>query len=245
MDPLPNRIHPSAVIGDGVELGDENVIGPFTVVVGPTVIGSGNWIGPHVTIGTPGEDRSGPHPAAWDEPPIGDPARDGHGVRIGDANRIREYAGIHQGTWRTTTLGDRCYLLRGSHVCHDCLVGDDVTLACDVVLGGHTEVWPHANLGLGAVVHQHSRIGPGAMVGMGAAVRRGAGAFTVSMGVPARVTGVNEVGLSRLGAAAEAIAALEPWVLGRAPLPDIELPGALGDLLGRWEYSAADREDLT
>ena len=64
--PVANRIHPTAVLGEGVELGEDNVIGPFAVIAGPVRIGDGNWIGPHVTIGTPGEDRHRPHPAAWD-----------------------------------------------------------------------------------------------------------------------------------------------------------------------------------
>ncbi|MGH3519288.1 MAG: UDP-N-acetylglucosamine acyltransferase [Haloechinothrix sp.] len=231
---MANRIHDTAVIGAGVELGTDNIIGPFAVILGPAVIGSGNWIGPHVAIGTPGEDRDGPHPAAWADAPTGDPARDGYGVRIGDRNRIREYAGIHQGTRRATSVGSDCYLLRGSHVCHDCIVDNGVTLACNAVLGGHSHVWCYANLGLGAVVHQHGRIGPGAMVGMAAAVRRELGAFTISMGVPARVTGINTVGLARLGASDEAIAALEPWVTGRSPVPDIDLPPELGKLITAW-----------
>ncbi|MGH3951340.1 MAG: UDP-N-acetylglucosamine acyltransferase, partial [Pseudonocardiaceae bacterium] len=76
---MSNRIHDTAVIGAGVDLGADNIIGPFAVVVGPTVIGSGNWIGPHVTIGTPGEDRAALHPAAWEGAPTEDPARDGQG----------------------------------------------------------------------------------------------------------------------------------------------------------------------
>ncbi|MGH3468883.1 MAG: UDP-N-acetylglucosamine acyltransferase, partial [Thermocrispum sp.] len=95
---MANRIHPTAVIGDGVQLGDGNDIGPFAVVVGPVVIGSGNWIGPHCVIGTPASDRGAPHPAAWDGAPSGDPEQDGFGVRIGDRNVIREYCSVHQGT---------------------------------------------------------------------------------------------------------------------------------------------------
>lgn len=237
---MPHRIHPTAVVGAGVELGDDVVIGPFAVVLGPAVIGSRTWIGPHVTLGTPAEDRSAPHPAAWDAAPTGDPHRDGFGVRIGEGSTIREYAAVHQGTWRTTTVGAGCYLLRGSHVCHDCVVGDGVTLACDAVLGGHTEVGAHATLGLGAVVHQRGRIGPGAMVGMAAAVRRELGPFTLSMGVPARVTGINAVGLARLGATADQVAGLEPWVLGTGPLPS-DVPENLRLLIQDWTAGREDR----
>ncbi|MDT8910284.1 UDP-N-acetylglucosamine acyltransferase [Amycolatopsis sp. PS_44_ISF1] len=237
----PNRIHPTAVLGEGVELGGGNVIGPYTVIVGPVRIGDGNWIGPHVTIGTPGEDRGGPHPVAWEDAPTGDPALDGHGVVIGSRNRIREYAGVHQGTWRASTLGDDCYLLRGSHIGHDAVVGDHVTLACNVLLGGHTHVWSHANLGMGTVVHQGARIGPGAMVGMGSAVRREVGAFTITVGNPARASGVNLVGLSRRGLDEATVEALTPWVKGKGDLPDDGLPDDLSTLVKAWD--ARPREE--
>lgn len=236
---MANRIHPTAIIGEGVQLGADNVIGPFTVIVGPARIGDGNWIGPHVTIGTPGEDRHGPHPVAWEDAPTGDPERDGHGVRIGDRNKIREYVSIQQGTWRPSTLGNDGYLLRGSHIGHDVVVDDAVTLACGVLLGGHTHVWSGANLGMGTVVHQKARIGPGAMVGMGSAVRREVGAFTISVGNPARVTGVNVVGLSRQGLDENTIAALEPWLKGKGELPANglvdRLPGDLSTLVKAWD----------
>ncbi|MEU6641340.1 UDP-N-acetylglucosamine acyltransferase [Saccharomonospora sp. NPDC046836] len=231
---MANRIHPTALIGAGVELGEDNVVGPYTVIVGPAVLGAGNWIGPHVTIGTPGEDRTGPHPVAWDSAPAGDPARDGYGVRIGDGNRIREYASVHQGTRRPTTIGNGTYLLRGSHVGHDVRVGDGVTLACDVLLGGHTDVWALANLGMGTVVHQGCRIGPGAMVGMGSAVRREVGAFLVCVGNPARVTGINDVGLVRQGMDEAAIAALEPWLKGKGELPADGVPDDLFTVMKAW-----------
>lgn len=241
---MSNRIHPTAVIGDAVELGDDNVIGPFTVILGPTVIGDGNWIGPHVTIGTPGEDRTGPHPVAWENAPTGDPKRDGYGVRIGHRNRIREYVSIQQGTRRPTAVGNDSYLLRGSHVGHDVLVDDQVTLACNVLLGGHTHVWSGANLGMGTVVHQKGRIGPGAMVGMGSSVRREVGAFTVSVGNPARVTGVNAVGLSRRGLDEATIEALEPWLKGKAGLPADgpldRLPADLSTLVKAWDERPRD-----
>jgi UDP-N-acetylglucosamine acyltransferase len=230
---MGNRIHPTAVVGAGVELGDGNVVGPFTVLVGPCRIGDDNWIGPHVTIGTPAEHRDGPHPVAWD----GELA--GAGVVIGSRNRVREYVSVHQGTGRATRIGDDCYLLARSHAGHDVWLADDVTLACAAQLGGHTHVWPHATVGMGALVHQRARIGPGAMVGMGAAVRGDVPAFAVSVGQPARVTAVNEVGLRRLGCTQPAIEAVRPVVSGRPALSDVELPDEVAALLKLW----SDREN--
>lgn len=231
---MANRVHPTAVIGAGVELGADNVIGPYAVIVGPATIGAGNWIGPHTTIGTPAAHTAAPHPAAWDEGPSGDPTADGHGVVIGDGNRIREYCSVHQGTARPTTVGSGCYLLRGSHVAHDCVVGDRVTLGSNAVLGGHVAVWSWATLGLGAVVHQRVRIGPGAMVGMGAAVRDEVAAFAVSAGVPARVTGTNTVGLTRMGAAEPAIAAFPAGIGDDVPVDRADLPDDVAAVLDQW-----------
>ncbi|HEX5405716.1 MAG TPA: UDP-N-acetylglucosamine acyltransferase [Pseudonocardiaceae bacterium] len=222
---MSNRIHPTAVVGAGVELGDRNVIGPFSVVIGPCRIGDDNWIGPHVTIGTPAEHRDGPHPVGWDDELAG------AGVWVGDRNRIREYVTVHQGTEHETRIGDDCYLLSRSHAGHDVRVDDDVTLACSVQLGGHSRVWSHATLGLGALVHQRCAIGPGAMVGMGAAVRGEVAPFTVSVGSPARTVAMNEVGLRRLGC---------PVVTGPAELSDVDLPDDVAALLKLWK----DREKV-
>ncbi|HEX7661586.1 MAG TPA: UDP-N-acetylglucosamine acyltransferase [Pseudonocardiaceae bacterium] len=231
---MVNRIHPTAIIGEGVELGEDNIVGPYAVIVGPSRIGDRNWIGPHVTIGTPAEDRDAPHPAAWE----GELA--GEGVAIGDDNRLREYVSIHQGTRRTTRLGSRCYLLQNSHISHDGIVEDEVTLAHSVQLGGHTHVWSYANLGMNAVVHQHGRVGPGAMVGMGSAVRREAEAFMVSVGSPVRTVRINTVGLRRRGCGEGDLDALASFLSGTSGLP-AGLPADVADLLKRW----IDRPPLT
>jgi UDP-N-acetylglucosamine acyltransferase len=225
---VANRIHPTAIIGEGVELGEDNVVGPYAVIVGPCRIGSGNWIGPHVAIGTPAETLRGPHPAGWD----GELA--GSGVHIGDNNRIREHVTIHQGTHRPTSIGSDCYLMARSHAGHDARVDNGVVLASSVQLAGHTHVWAYANIGLGTVVHQHSRVGPGAMVGMGAAVRQEVGAFTIAVGNPARVSGINSVGMSRRGCPAEVVEALEPFLKGKGELPEQGLPEDLSTLLKAW-----------
>jgi acyl-[acyl carrier protein]--UDP-N-acetylglucosamine O-acyltransferase len=39
-----------------------------------------------------------------------------------------------------TRVGERCIFMVGSHVAHDCNVGDDVTFANNAVLGGHVGV---------------------------------------------------------------------------------------------------------
>lgn len=224
---MVNKIHPTAVIGADVHLGDNNVIGPYTVIIGPASIGDGNLIGPHASVGTPAEFRGGPHPTGWD----GETA--GAGVTIGNGNIIREFVTVNQGTHEPTTVGDDCYLLARSHVGHDCVLHDAVTLADAVQLGGHTHVWAWVNVGLGTAVHQRSRIGPGAMVGMASAVRKDVPPFTIAVGNPARVTGVNRVGLSRRGCTDEMVDEITAYLTGRSAIPG-DLPAELAEQLAAW-----------
>ncbi|MER7001477.1 UDP-N-acetylglucosamine acyltransferase [Dactylosporangium sp. NPDC000555] len=222
-----NKVHPTAVIGAGVQLGDNNVIGPYTVIIGPTSIGDGNLIGPHASIGTPAEYRGGPHPTGWD----GEIA--GAGVAIGNGNIIREFVTINQGTHETTTVGNDCYLLARTHVGHDCVLDDAVTLADAVQLGGHTHVWSWTNIGMASVVHQRSQIAPGVMIGMGSAVRKDVPPFTIAVGNPARVTGVNRVGLSRRGCTDEMVDEVAAYLAGKSAIPG-DLPAELAEQLAAW-----------
>ncbi|HEX8768428.1 MAG TPA: UDP-N-acetylglucosamine acyltransferase, partial [Jatrophihabitans sp.] len=98
-----NSVHPTAVIADDVVLGSDNVIGAYAVILGPTTIGNRNWIGPHVVLGTPAEIRGIDHGLAG--------GGVGTGIRIGNANVIREYTTIHQGHYATTVVGNGCYLM--------------------------------------------------------------------------------------------------------------------------------------
>lgn len=198
-----NRVHPTALIGPEVRLGDDNVIGPFAVVLGPTTIGDGNWIGPHTAIGTPGEMRGGPHVAAWDG------EIRGGGTVIGDRNVIREFVTVQAPDVGQTRIGNDCYIMTKAHVPHDGVLEDGVTVACAVLIGGHGRIGAKANLGLGAVLHQELVVGPGAMVGMGSVVTKHVAPYAIAYGSPAKVRGVNRVGMERSGVSADAIDALQ------------------------------------
>jgi UDP-N-acetylglucosamine acyltransferase len=234
-----NRIHPTAVIAADVELGTGNVIGPFAVLLGPCRIGDGNWIAPHVCIGGPAEVRGGPHPVGWgSEPTV-------HGVEIGDRNVIREFVTVNGGSEITTVIGSDCYIMSGSHVAHDCVLEDWVTITSAVRLAGHCRIWTRSNLGMGTVVHQRTEIGPGAMIGMQSMVRRDVDAFSLTFGVPARRMGINTVGLQRWGCDDATIAALARYLAGDGERPS-GLPAPVADALDRWSarYSYSYSEAL-
>ena len=182
-----NIIHPTAIIDSTVKIGGNNTIGPYCVI-GPNVeIGDCNHIVSHVSIGAPAQHR--------------ETFRDTSTVVIGCDNVIREFVTIHASTTGHTRVGSGCYLMACSHVSHDTVLEDGVTLANNVLLGGKSYVMKGANLGLGAVVHQRSCIGSWSMLGMGCVITKSMGVLPgyIYVGNPSRQLKKNTVGLERAG----------------------------------------------
>lgn len=152
-----NIIHPKAIVHPKAKIGLRNVIHPGVIIGANVEIGNDNHIFPYAIIGTEAEHRNF-H------------GKEMHKVFIGDRNIIREFVTINCGTFRETQISHDCYLLRGSHVGHDSWIHPNVTLSCNVLIGGESEILDGANLGLGAVVHQRSIIGHYSMIGMNSVV---------------------------------------------------------------------------
>lgn len=125
-----------------------------TAFIGPNVkIGKNVKIYPYAVIGTRAEHKG------FMDKPLGE-------VVIGDNCVIREFCTINAGTTETTTLEDNVWMLRGSHVGHDAYIEHDVTLSCNVIIGGHSRIFQHSNLGIGSVVHQRCVVPSYTMLGM-------------------------------------------------------------------------------
>lgn len=188
-----NEIHELACVHPDARLGQGNYVGPF-VAIGPhVVIGDNNHFEAHCCIGTAPQHRS---------------AKARGGVAIGNANVFREYATVHDSTnaHLPTKVGNRGYFMANAHIAHDCIVEDDVTMANNATLGGHTYIMRAANLGFGAIVHQGQVIGAWSMLGMGCIVPKRADILPgeIYAGNPARHVAPNTVGLERHGVTAAA-----------------------------------------
>jgi UDP-N-acetylglucosamine acyltransferase len=202
------RVDPHARIGRDVSVGPYCVIGPHgeiadnctfvahVHVTGHTTIGARTIVYPFVSVGTP------PQSVHYH----GEPTR----LEIGADCDLRENVTINIGTVArgVTTVGNRCFLMAGSHVAHDCIVGDNVTFANGAALGGHCEIGDFVFFGGQAAVHQFTRIGESAMIGGLSAVRGDVVPFALVSGCPARLDGVNVVGMKRRGFPREAMHAL-------------------------------------
>jgi len=197
-------IHTSAVIDESTIIGKNVEIGPF-VVIGKNVklgdnvkilahayleyceIGEGTKIEPFATIGTAPQD-------------LGYKGQETKAI-IGKNCWIKEYVTIHRGAEEgtATIIGDKCLLMVGTHVAHNCILGDEVIMANLATIGGHVHVGFGAFLGGQCVFHQNVRIGEMAIISGASAARMDILPYTKSEGIPCIPHGINAIGLRRRG----------------------------------------------
>jgi len=204
-------VHPSAEVGDGSKIGPHAVIGP-RVTIGPncrigasavvdgwTEIGEGTEIYPFASIGQVPQDLKF----------RGEETR----LVIGKRIIFREFVTIHRGTrggGGVTQIGDRNVFMAYVHVAHDCHVGNDTIFGNMATLGGHVTVQDFANISAGSGVHQFCRIGRHAFIGGYSVITKDALPFARTVGSrPARIFGVNAIGLQRRGIPSDVTAKLK------------------------------------
>ena len=205
-------IDPTARVAPGAVIGRDVVIGPYCVIDADVTIGDSCRLAGHVHV--TGNTTIGPrtmiHPfASLGTPPQsvkyrGGPTR----LVVGAQCDIRENVSMNRGTEDNggiTEVGDRCFFMVGSHVAHDCKVGNDVTFANNVVLGGHVTVGDFVVFGGQAAVRQFVRIGQSAMVVGLSGVRADVIPFGLVQGPLADLIGLNVVGMRRRGLSKDAI----------------------------------------
>ena len=209
------RIDPTARIANGAQLAEDVEIGSYCTV-GPQVeLRAGVRLFSHANISgvTVIGERTSIHPFAslGTEPQSLSYRGGATRLIVGRECRIRENVTMNAGTedgGGITTVGDRCFFMAGSHVAHDCEIGNDVTLANNTVLGGHVTIGENCFLGGQTAVHQFRRIGEGAMIGGMTGITRDVIPFGFAFGMKADLVGINFVGLKRRGHAREAIQGL-------------------------------------
>ena len=208
-------VHPTSVVEDGAVLGDGVEIGPFchvgaravleegvrlrshVSVVGVTKIGARCDLYPGVAIGGDGQIR-------------GNDFIDGR-LEIGPDCVLREMVSMHVGSRKgggLTTVGAKGYFMANSHVGHDCHVGENVTFANSVALGGHVEIGDGVIFGGLAAVQQFCRVGRGAMIGGLTGVNRDVIPYAMAFGDHVELVGLNLIGLKRRGLSRETINAM-------------------------------------
>ena len=197
-------IHQTALVDAKAELDSSVDVGPYCVIEGHVRVDAGCRLYQNVylTGWTEIGENSVLHPGVivGHEPQDIKYSGERSYCRIGRGAILREYVTIHRGTVpdSETVIGDDCFLLGGSHVAHNCTLGDRVTLINNVLLGGYVEVGDGATMGGGTKVHQFVRVGELAMVAGQARVAKDVVPFALT-DVAGRVAGLNRVGLRRTG----------------------------------------------
>ena len=87
----------------------------------------------------------------------------------------------------------------GSHIGHDCKLGNKIILANNAALAGHVVLEDRVYIGGLSGVHQFVRIGEGAFIGALSMVTKDVIPFGMVYGERAKLMGFNLVGLRRLG----------------------------------------------
>jgi UDP-N-acetylglucosamine acyltransferase len=200
IDPLA-RVAPTAVIGPGTKVGPFAVIGPHVRIGSDCRIGASAVIDGHTTIGDDNEifSYASIGLAPQDLKYRGEPTR----MEIGSGNIFREFVTIHRGTTGgggVTTIGDRNLFMNYVHVAHDCHVGNQTIFGPHATLGGHVTIADFVNVSAGSAVHQFCRVGAYAFIGGYSVITKDALPYGRTVGArPARVFGLNLIGLKRRG----------------------------------------------
>ena len=183
MENAESNIHNTAIVHPNAKLGKDVVIGPGAVIGENVEIGDGTQIGANVVIG------------GW--------------TTIGKRCEIYPGASIGLEPQDLKFKGEKSYCYVGDEtvirefVAHNCIVGNNVIMSNCAGLAGHAIVEDRVVIGGLAGVHQFVKIGRNAMVGGMAKVVQDIPPYVIADGQPARVIGLNSVGLSRAGISEE------------------------------------------
>lgn len=194
-----STIEANAVVGPEVSIGRNCRIGASAVIGGWTELGDGTHVFPMASIGMAPQDLK----------------YQGERTRlvVGKDNTFREFVTINRGTkggGGQTQIGDNNLFMAYVHVAHDCHVGSGTIFGPHATLGGHVTVEDFVNISAGSAVHQFCRVGRHAFIGGYSVVTKDALPFARTIGSrPARIFGVNGIGLSRRGFTADRITQLK------------------------------------
>ena len=203
------RIDPKAELDAGVSVGPWSIIGPNVSIGAGTDVGSSVVIRSNTRIGN--NNRIFQFSSIGEDPSDRKYEGEDTYLEIGDNNIIREGVTLHRGTGGgggVTRIGNDNLLMPYVHVAHDCQIGNNIVLANNVGITGHVEVADWVILGGYVGVNQFLKIGAHAMVGGMAHITNDIPAYMILSGNPAKIRGVNVIGLERRGFDKATIAAI-------------------------------------
>ncbi len=215
---MSSRIHPHAIIHPTAVLGEDVEIGPFAVVGPDVTIGNRTKLLPHCHIvarTTLGDDCLISTSAVVG----GDPQDlkfkgEDTDLIVGNRTRIGEFATVNRGTGvggGKTTVGDDCMIMAYVHIAHDCIIGNNVIITNSTQLAGHIHIEDRAWVSGGCMIHHFVTIGSMSFVAPCAGVSFDIPPYMIVDGFreSCRVRTLNVEGLKRRQVPEESINALK------------------------------------
>ncbi|MDO9508512.1 MAG: acyl-ACP--UDP-N-acetylglucosamine O-acyltransferase [Thermovirgaceae bacterium] len=198
-------VHPSSIVSNEARIGDGSWIGPFCVIDSDVEIGEGTRLEGYVRILE--HVRIGDRCRIFENVVLGGEPQDfgfkgeRSFVHIGDDVTLRENVTVHRGSGEdsVTSVGNGTWMMAGAHAGHNSAIGEKCVLANGVGLSGFSSVGDGTVLGGISGLHQFTRVGRFCMVGGLTKVVKDVPPFTLVDGHPARIHGLNVVGLRRNG----------------------------------------------
>ena len=189
-------IGPYAIIGDGVTIGTGTEIAAHCVIDGNTVIGEACKIFTGAVLGSPPQDLKYMGEKNF--------------LEVGNNNIIREYCTMNPGTGENgkTIVGSNNVFMAYAHIAHDCIVGDNCIIANCGTLAGHVTIEDKTVVGGLVAIHQFVKVGRLSIIGGCSKVVQDILPFSTCDGHPARIYGLNLIGLRRNGIGKESIGKL-------------------------------------
>jgi UDP-N-acetylglucosamine acyltransferase len=212
------KVHSSAVVDPSAQLADDVIIGPFCIVHAGAKLGPGSILDSHVVIH--GCVTAGSGNRFHQGSAIGDMPQDvtftgeDTSLVIGDNNIFREFTTIHRGTHKdrgVTKIGNNNLFMAYSHIAHDCIIGNNVSLTNTANLAGHTIIDDFVYLSAFVGIHQRCRIGAYSFIGANTTVTKDIVPYALAVGHEnnrAKIYGHNVIGLKRAGFSKESLSAI-------------------------------------
>ena len=209
------EIHATAIVSKKANLAKGVIVGPFTIIEDYVTIGKGTKIGSHCVI--TGHTDIGHDCEIFTGAVLGAKPQDmkfkgeKSYLQIGDHNTVREYCFFNPGTGEggKTVIGSHNLFMAYTHVAHDCIVGDHCIMVNNATLGGHVVMEDYAMISGLSAVHQFVRVGKLSITGGCSKVVQDIPPFSTCDGHPARIFGLNLIGLKRHGVNLEAVKCLK------------------------------------
>lgn len=198
-------IDKTAIIHPSAQIADDAIIGPYVVIGENVKIGSKTRVisNAHIEFAEIGERCTiSPFATIGSEPQDLGYKGEATKVVIGNDTIIKENVTIHRGAACgdfTTRIGNKCLLMVGSHIAHNCVLADEVILANLVTLGGHVHVGFGAFVGGMSVFHQNIRIGDMSIVSGFSASRQDILPYSKGEGRPPVPRAINVIAMKRRG----------------------------------------------